>query len=109
MPAATDVLSATVVAALLILPPPSKADATASVDITPQLQQAGLDIDAIIRDVYAPTPRYRYALVLQRAVDFCNELKALGASLLSAHEKTDAETLARMRSTHTLKVQVRLA
>jgi osmotically-inducible protein OsmY len=43
----TSLLGATVVAALLLLllPTPSKADTSASVDITPRLQQAGLDID----------------------------------------------------------------
>jgi hypothetical protein len=60
---------------------------------------AGLDIDSILNDVYAPSPRYRFAVALPKAVEFCNELKALGASLLSAHEKADAEALARMRST----------
>jgi osmotically-inducible protein OsmY len=38
-------LSAAVVASLVLLPTTTKADATATVDITPQLQQSGLDID----------------------------------------------------------------
>src|SRR5205085_3534037 len=40
----TFLLSAAIVSALM-LPTASKADATASVDITPRLQQTGLDID----------------------------------------------------------------
>jgi osmotically-inducible protein OsmY len=41
----TSLLSAVAVSALLLIPTSTKADATASVDITPQLQHAGLDID----------------------------------------------------------------
>ena len=38
-------LSAAIVASLVVLPSTTKADATATVDITPQLRQSGLDID----------------------------------------------------------------
>lgn len=41
----TTLLSAAALSALLLLPSNAKADATASVDITPQLRQAGLAID----------------------------------------------------------------
>ena len=39
---------------------------------------------------------------LQHATEFCGEVKALGATLLSAREKRDAEELARLRSTQEL-------
>lgn len=44
MTTTTSILSAAALSALLMLPSPAKADATASVDITPQLQRAGLDV-----------------------------------------------------------------
>jgi hypothetical protein len=64
-----------------------------------QAAAAGLDIGSVISDIHAPSPRHRFSFALQKAVEFCNEHKAFGAALLSAHEKSDAEELARLRST----------
>ncbi len=41
----------------------------------------------------APLPLYRFASILPKAFEFCNEVKSLGGALLSALEKKDAETL----------------
>lgn len=61
---------------------------------------AGLDIDSVITDLYAPLPNYRFSFTLQKALELCAELKALGGALLSALEKKDAEALTLLRSGH---------
>jgi hypothetical protein len=63
---------------------------------------AGLDISSALSEVFAPPTPYRFNMVLQQAEEFCAEVKALGATLLSALEKRDAEDLARLRSTQEL-------
>ena len=50
--------------------------------------------------MYAPLPNYRFTFALQKALELCAEVKSLGAALLSALEKQDAEELALLRSTH---------
>jgi hypothetical protein len=59
---------------------------------------AGLDLSSILNDLNLPLPSYRFSTMLQKAVEFCNDVKALGATLLSALEKKDAEALSRLRS-----------
>lgn len=45
----------------------------------------------------APLPLYRFQVILQKANELCNDLKALGGALLSALEKKDGEEMARLR------------
>jgi hypothetical protein len=61
---------------------------------------AGVDISSALNDLYAPAPHYRYQIMLQKAVEFCAEVKSMGASLLAALEKRDAEAMALLRSGH---------
>ncbi|MEV0712713.1 neuraminidase-like domain-containing protein [Nocardia aurea] len=61
---------------------------------------AGLDLDSVLNNLGAPTSPDRFAVLLERAKRLCQELQTLGATLLSALEKKDAEALAVMRSTH---------
>ena len=61
---------------------------------------AGLDIGAAIADLNAAAPLYRFSFMIQRAYDFCNDVKALGNALTQALERGDAESLAILRSTH---------
>jgi len=65
---------------------------------------AGLEIDDILADIYAPLPLYRFSFMLQKAIELCNDVKALGAALLSAIEKQDVETLSLLRAQHELAV-----
>lgn len=62
---------------------------------------AGLDLNSLL-DSNATTGRsyYRFAYMLQKANEVVNEVKGLGAALLSALEKRDAEALALLRSGH---------
>ena len=60
----------------------------------------GLDIGAVLSDMSAPLPLYRFTFMIQRALDFCSEVKALGSAMLVALEKRDAEAFALLRSSH---------
>src|SRR6185436_17656760 len=54
---------------------------------------AGMDIASIVNNVNQPLSTVRGPLLLQKALELCAEVKALGSSLLSALEKGDAEHL----------------
>ncbi|MCA9473530.1 MAG: hypothetical protein KC594_15825 [Nitrospira sp.] len=60
----------------------------------------GLDLSQVLDDLKAPLPHYRFSFMLQKAREFCEELKQLGNLLLSALEKRDAEKLSQLRATH---------
>ena len=61
---------------------------------------AGLDIAAILSSLYQPLPNYRFSYMLQKALEFCGEVRSLGNELLSALEKKDAEGMSLLRSAH---------
>jgi hypothetical protein len=61
---------------------------------------AGLDMGAVLADMNAPMPLYRFSFLLDRAIELVNEVKALGSALLSALERKDAEAFAQLRATH---------
>jgi hypothetical protein len=65
---------------------------------------AGLDLGSVLNDLSAPTPFYRFRIVVQKAIEFCNEVKALGEKLLSALEKKDVEKLSLLRSQHEIQL-----
>lgn len=65
---------------------------------------AGVDVGGVLADLNAPLPFYRFNVMAQKATELCAEVKSLGAALLSAIEKGDAETMALMRSTHELQM-----
>ncbi len=64
----------------------------------------GVDLASALNDMNAPLPSYRFSVMAQKATELCNDVKGLGAALLSALEKKDAEDIALLRSTHELKV-----
>ncbi len=55
---------------------------------------AGIDISSALNDLYAPLPHYRFSYMLQKSLELCQDVKSLGATLLSVLEKKDAEELA---------------
>ncbi|MDF2866749.1 MAG: 5-hydroxyisourate hydrolase, partial [Gammaproteobacteria bacterium] len=57
----------------------------------------GLDISSALADLNAPLPCYRFNVLLQKANEVCNDVKALGSALLAALEKKDAEALNLLR------------
>ncbi len=59
---------------------------------------AGVDLSSALDDLNAPLPHYRFSFMLPLAIEFCNEVRDLGAALLSALEKKDAEALSLLQS-----------
>ncbi len=66
---------------------------------------SGMSLGAALAGLNAPLPQYRFNIIVQKANDFCNEVKSLGSALLSALEKKDAEAIALLRSTHEIRMQ----
>ena len=65
-----------------------------------QAASQGLSLGSILADLSSPPPIYRFTHLLQKANEFCTEVKALGAGLLAALEKKDSEELGRLRASH---------
>ena len=61
---------------------------------------AGLDLGSVLNDLNAPRPHYRFSVMVGKALELCNDVKALGGALLQALEKRDAEELSLLRQTH---------
>ncbi|WP_039914212.1 Tc toxin subunit A-related protein [Cellvibrio mixtus] len=61
---------------------------------------AGLDLNSVIAGLYAAPPHYRYGVLAARAMELVGETKSLGAAMLSALEKHDAEYMVQLRSTN---------
>jgi hypothetical protein len=64
----------------------------------------GADIGAALADLNAPLPLYRFTVLLQKATEVCNDVKALGAALLAALEKKDAEALGLIRQSQEIRL-----
>jgi hypothetical protein len=64
-----------------------------------QAAAQGVPLASALADLSAPLPYYRFSYTLQKALELCADLKSLGAQLLAALEKKDAEKLAATRAT----------
>ena len=58
-----------------------------------------------VADFGGVLPNYRFSYMIQKATDLCNEVKSLGAALLAALEKEDAEGLALLHASQEITVQ----
>jgi hypothetical protein len=65
---------------------------------------AGLDIASIVNNVNQPVSTTRGPLLLQKAQELCNEVKALGSAVLTAIEKGEGEHLSALRQSHELRM-----
>lgn len=61
---------------------------------------AGVDIAAVISGANQPLPLVRFSFLIGKALEICQEVKALGSHLLSAIEKEDGEALLALRARH---------
>jgi len=61
---------------------------------------AGLDVSAIVSGLNQPLPLVRFQLLVSKAAEICQEVKSLGANLLSAIEKQDNEAIGLLRAQH---------
>jgi hypothetical protein len=66
---------------------------------------AGIDIGAIVAGLNQPASPVRAQPLIARALELSSEVRNLGATLLSAIEKSDGERLALLRQSHELKIQ----
>jgi hypothetical protein len=73
-----------------------------------QARSQGLSLGDILGDLSSPPPIYRFAYLLQKANEFCNDVKSLGSSVLSALEKKDGEELSRLRASQETNMLERL-
>ncbi len=64
----------------------------------------GLDISSALADLNAPLPLYRFNILLQKANEICNDVKALGGALLAALEKNDAEAMGLLRQDQEIRL-----
>ncbi len=70
-----------------------------------QAAAQGLSLSTVLDDLNSPMPNYRFCYLLQKALELCGELKALGSAFLSAREKRDAEALSSLRAGHESGIQ----
>jgi hypothetical protein len=60
----------------------------------------GLSMGSILADLNSPSPLYRFNVLLQKAKEYCQEVKTLGNAILAALEKKDTEMLSLLRTKH---------
>ena len=65
---------------------------------------AGLDMGSILNNINQPLSTVRGPLLLQKAMEICQEVKSLGSALLSALEKKDAEHISLLRQQHEINI-----
>jgi hypothetical protein len=70
-----------------------------------QAAAAGIDISSIVSGLNQPTGPLRCTLLIQKALEIAAEVRSLGAGLLAAYEKGDAENLALLRQAHEIELQ----
>ena len=70
-----------------------------------QAAAQGLSLASVLNDLNSPMPNYRFYYLLQKALELCSELKALGNAFLSAKEKGDGEALSKLRARHESSIQ----
>lgn len=69
-----------------------------------QAAAAGIDLGSVLNSLNVALSPYRFTVLIQKALELCNEVRSLGAALLSAMEKRDAEGLALLRSSLELQL-----
>lgn len=70
-----------------------------------QAASQGLSLGSILADLSSPPPIYRFSFLIQKANEFCGDVKALGSALLSALASRDAEELGNLRATQEVQMQ----
>lgn len=65
-----------------------------------QAASQGLSLGNILDDLSSPPPIYRFSFLIQKAKEFCADVKALGNELLAAIEKKEVEGLSLLRASH---------
>jgi hypothetical protein len=66
---------------------------------------AGIDVGSVVSGLNQPFGPLRSLPLIQKALELAGEVRSLGASLLAALEKGDAEQLALLRQKHEIELQ----
>lgn len=66
--------------------------------IIAQSLSRGMSLTALLSDSIGPMPNFRFAALLEKALEMCAELKQTGASFLAVRQTKDAEGLAALQS-----------
>lgn len=64
----------------------------------------GRSLSSALGSLTVSKPNYRFSYLIQRCYAFCATVRGLGAALLAAWEKRDAEALSLLRSAHEQRV-----
>ena len=70
-----------------------------------QAAAAGIDIGSIVSGLNQPTSPVRSLFLIGKSLEIASEVRSLGAGLLAALEKGDAEQLAMLRQTNEVQLQ----
>jgi hypothetical protein len=65
-----------------------------------QAAASGISISSVLNSMNSSLSNYRFLPLMQKALEMCNGLKALGGGYLSAREKGDSEALQVLRANH---------
>src|SRR5215475_12264368 len=65
---------------------------------------AGIDIGSVVNGLNRFVGPVRCMIMIQKALELCNEVRSLGGALLSAVEKGDAERLTLIRQRHEIQI-----
>ncbi len=68
-------------------------------------EAAGIDISSVVSGLNQPIGPVRSLALIQKTLELCGEVRGLGAALLAALEKGDAERLALTRQRHEIQIQ----
>ena len=63
-----------------------------------QAAASGVDLDTVLTGMGTPSSQYRSRVLIQKALEFTQDVRALGDRLLSVVEKVDAEALELIRA-----------
>lgn len=66
---------------------------------------AGIDISRLVSGLNQPLSPVRSRLLIQKAIEIAGEVRGMGAALLAALEKEDAEAMALLRQKHEITIQ----
>jgi len=66
---------------------------------------AGIDISSLVSGLNQPLSPVRAALMIQKAIELCSEVRSMGDRLLSALEKRSAEKLSLLRQEQEIRIQ----
>ncbi len=61
---------------------------------------SGLDVSSVVSGLNQPLPLVRFQVLMAKATEIVQEVKSLGANLLSSIEKQDNESLSLLRAQH---------